>query len=50
MKGSNWSLLAVLVVVLCHFQSSAAPSVRVKREDELSLDPISAEVIKKDMK
>lgn len=43
MKGVNWSLVAVLVVFLCHL-SLAAPSVRVKRQDELTLDPVSVEV------
>lgn len=43
MKGLNWSLLAALVVLLCHY-TTAAPSLRVKRQDELTLDPINADV------
>lgn len=43
MKGLNWSLLAALVVLLCHY-TTAAPSLRIKRQDELTLDPINADV------
>ncbi|CAO1383249.1 unnamed protein product [Diamesa tonsa] len=42
MKGLNWSLLAALVVLLCHY-TTAAPSLRIKRQDELTLDPINAD-------
>jgi hypothetical protein len=42
MNGISWSALAVLLVV-CHV-TFAAPSARVKRQDELSLDPVSADV------
>lgn len=43
MKGLNWSLLAALVVLLCHY-TTAAPSLRIKRQDELTLDPINVDV------
>ena len=43
MKGLNWSLLAALVVLLCHY-TTAAPSLRTKRQDELTLDPINVDV------
>ncbi|CAO1386449.1 unnamed protein product [Diamesa serratosioi] len=42
MKGLNWSLLAALVVLLCHY-TTAAPSRRIKRQDELTLDPINVD-------
>lgn len=42
MNGLSWSVLAIILVV-CHM-TLAAPSLRVKREEELSLDPVSADV------
>lgn len=44
MNGLSWSALAILLVV-CH-ATFAAPSARTKRQDELSLDPVSADVSK----
>lgn len=38
MNGLSWSVLAIVLVV-CHM-TFAAPAVRVKREDELTLDSL----------
>jgi hypothetical protein len=42
MNQFSWRILAVLFV--CHVTVNAAPSVRVKRADELSLDPVNLDV------
>lgn len=42
MNGLSWSALAIMLVV-CHM-TTAAPSLRAKRDDELSLDPVSVDV------
>lgn len=42
MNGLSWSVLAIILVV-CHI-TSAAPALRGKREDELSLDPVTVNV------
>lgn len=39
MNGLSWSVLAIVLVV-CHM-TFAAPAVRVKREDELTLDTLA---------
>lgn len=44
MNGLSWSVLAITLVV-CHM-TFAAPSLRTKREEELSLDPVSVDVSK----
>lgn len=38
MNGLGWSVLAIVLVV-CHM-TFAAPAVRAKREDELTLDSL----------
>lgn len=45
MNGLSWSVLAIILVV-CHMTIAAPSSMRVKREDELSLDPVSTDVSK----
>lgn len=41
MNGLSWSAFAIILVV-CHM-TVAAPSLRVKRDDELSLNPVNVD-------
>lgn len=43
MNGLSWSALAIILVV-CHVTIAAPSPLRVKREEELSLDPVSSAV------
>lgn len=47
MNGLSWSALAIILVV-CHMTIAAPSPLRVKRQDELSLDPVSADVSRND--
>lgn len=47
MNGLSWNVFAI-VLVACHM-ILAAPSLRVKREEELSLNPVNADVSKVDL-
>jgi hypothetical protein len=43
MHRFSWSVLAALLLLVCHM-SLAAPNTRTKRADDLSLDPLQFDV------